>query len=198
MNIAKTVVSLSLTATLFFILGCAPKESAEEICPICLGAGVVEAVDENGVAYTEPCECVNGTVETETSVEGFEMLSGEEFDLTQYKGSVVVVDVWATWCPPCKKEIPHLIEINNEYKDKDVVMIGISMDDNAMSVIPKFAEKEGMNYINFDGKSGDLEKEYNSPYLPTKYFYDKDGNEVHSQFGMMSKEDITGEIDKLL
>jgi len=172
MNIVKITLSLSLISALFLALGC--EQPAEDI-------------SED-----------TGETTTETSVEGFEMLPGEEFDLANYKGSVVVVDLWATWCPPCKKEIPHLIEINNEYKEKGVVMIGISMDDNAMSVVPKFAEKEGMNYVNFDGKSGGLDKQFITPGLPTKIFFDKDGKEAYRQIGMMSKEDITAEIDKLM
>ncbi len=173
MNTVKIILPLSLILGLFLAIGCTPQEPVEDV------------TEDTGDT-------------SETSVEGFEMLSGEEFNLADYKGSVVVVDLWATWCPPCKKEIPHLIEINNEYKDKGVVMIGISMDDNAMSVVPKFAEKVGMNYVNFDGKSGDLEKKYLTPGLPTKIFFDKDGKEAYRQIGMMSKEDVTAQIDKLL
>ncbi len=177
MNNVKSILTLSIIFALFLMIGCTPQEPADE------------ATEDTGETTEVPAEI---------STEGFEMLSGEDFDLGQYKGSVVVVDVWATWCPPCKKEIPDLIEINNEYKDKGVVMLGISMDDNAMKVVPKFAEEKGMNYPNYDGKSGGLEEKYNSPYLPTKFFYDRDGNEVHSQFGMMSKEDIVENIEKLL
>jgi thiol-disulfide isomerase/thioredoxin len=176
MNTVKIILASLFILALFFAFGCTPQEPAEDVS------------DETGDTGDT----------TETSVEGFEMLSGEEFDLANYKGSVVVVDLWATWCPPCKKEIPHLIEINNEYKDKGVVMIGISMDDNAMSVVPKFAKKEGMNYVNFDGKSGGLDKQFITPGLPTKIFFDKDGKEAYRQIGGMSKEKITAEIDKLL
>ncbi|MCP4231499.1 MAG: TlpA family protein disulfide reductase [bacterium] len=175
MNAIKIVLSLSLLLGLFLALGCTPREPVEDV------------TEDNGEV-----------TETEGTAEGFEMLSGEEFNLGHYKGSVVVVDLWATWCPPCKKEIPDLIEINNEYKDEGVVLIGISMDDNAMSVVPKYAAKVGMNYVNFDGKSGGLDKEYVTPGYPTKIFYDKDGKETYRQIGMMSKEDVVAEIEKLL
>jgi thiol-disulfide isomerase/thioredoxin len=177
MNSMKNILSLSLTLALLLAFGC--EQPAEDV------------VEDTG-------EDTGEVVETEGVPEGFEMLPGDTFDLSHYKGKVVVVDLWATWCPPCKKEIPDLIEINDEYKDKGVVMIGISMDDNAMSVVPKYAAKVGMNYPNFDGKSGGLEKEYITPGYPTKIFYDKDGNEAYRQIGMMSKEDVVEQIENLL
>src|SRR5262245_45351765 len=58
------------------------------------------------------------------------MEEGKEKKLSDYKGKVILLNFWATWCPPCKKELPHLSEISTELKGKDFIMIGVSVDDN--------------------------------------------------------------------
>ena len=90
-----------------------------------------------------------GEVTEEALPEGFELLPGDQFNAEDYKGKVLVVDFWATWCPPCKMEIPDLIEINDEYGDKGVVLIGITGDEDAEKSVPKFARESGLNYRNF-------------------------------------------------
>ncbi|MCP4231498.1 MAG: TlpA family protein disulfide reductase [bacterium] len=128
--------------------------------------------------------------------DGFELLPGDDFNLSDYRGSVVVVDIWATWCAPCREEIPYLIEINNEYKDEGVVIIGINMDTDPG--VAEFAEEVGMNYTNYIDEGYGLGTLYGVSAYPTKIFFDKNGNEAHRRVGLMSKEDIIAEVENLL
>jgi thiol-disulfide isomerase/thioredoxin len=138
-----------------------------------------------------------GEVTEEALPEGFELLPGDRFDVEDYKGKVLVVDFWATWCPPCMMEIPELIEINGEYKDKGVVLVGITGDEDAEKSVPKFARESGLNYRNYIMNDA-LDKKYNITGWPTKVIYDADGNEVFRQIGFMTKNQLVAEIEKYL
>jgi thiol-disulfide isomerase/thioredoxin len=61
-------------------------------------------------------------------------LDGKQLDLANYRGRVVLLDFWATWCTPCRGEIPHFVELQDKYRDRGLQVIGISMDDNAKPV----------------------------------------------------------------
>ena len=70
---------------------------------------------------------------------------GKDFDLSAQKGKVVILDFWATWCPPCKVEIPWFIEFQSKYGPKDFTVIGVSVDDS-MAKLKPFADRYKMNY----------------------------------------------------
>jgi thiol-disulfide isomerase/thioredoxin len=94
--------------------------------------------------------------------------------LADLKGKIVVVEFWATWCPPCRASIPHLIKMNNQYKDKGVVIIGLSSEDR--NTIVKFAQEIGMNYpVGIASTSG---KEYMVNGIPHAVVVGKDGKVV--------------------
>jgi thiol-disulfide isomerase/thioredoxin len=138
-----------------------------------------------------------GGVIGEALPEGFELLSGDGFNVDDYKGKVLVVDFWATWCPPCKMEIPELIEINDEYKDNGVVLVGITGDDDAETSVPEFAKESGLNYRNYIMNDA-IDKEYNITGWPTKVIYDANGKEVFRKTGFMTKDQLVAEIEKHL
>ncbi|MFZ7112595.1 MAG: peroxiredoxin family protein [Desulfatiglandales bacterium] len=76
-------------------------------------------------------------------------LSGDEISLEKFKGKVVILDFWATWCPPCRQSIPELIELQNRYRDKGLVVLGISMDDSdqtSNNALQDFKQQYRINY----------------------------------------------------
>jgi peroxiredoxin len=77
-------------------------------------------------------------------------LSGNRVTLEQFKGKVVLLDFWATWCPPCRKSIPELVELHRKYNTKGVVILGVSMDDPLQvndQYLKKFIKKHKINYM---------------------------------------------------
>jgi thiol-disulfide isomerase/thioredoxin len=101
-------------------------------------------------------------------------LDGQDLRLSSYRGKVVLLDFWATWCDPCREEIPHLIELQKTYGDRGLQVIGISMDDSPEPVRP-FYQQFHMNYPVVIGtaKTGEL---YGGILgLPTAFLIGRDG-----------------------
>jgi thiol-disulfide isomerase/thioredoxin len=74
-------------------------------------------------------------------------LNGTPIKLEDYKGKVVIVNLWATWCGPCREEMPHLVELQNKYKDKGFEIIGLSIEENdTEEMIKNFAKEMNLNY----------------------------------------------------
>lgn len=72
-------------------------------------------------------------------------LNGRKLDLSAYKGKVVLLDFWATWCDSCKDEIPHFVELQNKYRDQGLQVLGISMDDDPQ-LVRRFRQRFRVNY----------------------------------------------------
>ncbi len=133
-------------------------------------------------------------------VEDFTLLDldNNEVTLSDFLGRVVVLNFWGTWCPPCVEEIPSIIEVNNDYKDKDVEIIGISVGDD-LSVLKQFVEENNINYtILVDGTIDNTENMYNVRAFPTTYFIDTEGNIGNKIVGQMTKDQLINEIEKVL
>lgn len=117
--------------------------------------------------------------------------------LESNKGKVVILDLWATWCPPCRKEIPGFVSLYNKYKDKGVEIIGIAYDENGLEVVPAFVKKNGINYpVYLDG--GGIAEAYDLQAYPTAIIYGKNGAVVNKHIGFVSEKEFDDEIGELL
>ena len=117
--------------------------------------------------------------------------------LESNKGKVVIVDLWATWCPPCRKEIPGFINLYNKYKGKGVEIIGIAFDENGVEVVPAFVKKMGINYLVY--LNGDnIVQAYDLQAYPSTIIYGKDGKEANKHIGFISEKEFDDEIGELL
>ena len=110
-------------------------------------------------------------------------LSGESVSLKDHKGKVVIVNFWATWCPPCRMEIPGMNELYGKLGEKGLVIIGISSDPN-IATIEKYLESQPINFIVLhDPDNRVAEKDYKVYSLPTSYVIDRDGVLIRKIFG---------------
>ena len=117
-------------------------------------------------------------------------ITGETVSLDQYKGQIVLLDFWATWCPPCKKSIPELITLQSKYKEQGLVVLGISLDDPnrvSDSDLASFKKHYKINYKILRGNA-EVVKDYfgkQSISIPTMFFINPEGKIVDKHVGFM-------------
>ncbi|MBI1740745.1 MAG: TlpA family protein disulfide reductase [Acidobacteriales bacterium] len=124
-------------------------------------------------------------------------LSGAKLILSGYRGKVVLLDFWATWCDPCKTEIPHFIEMQNRYGRQGFQVIGISMDDDE-KLVREFQQQFKMNYPVAMGNA-DLAGQYGGILgLPITFVLDRQGRITARHIGATDASVFEAEIRKLL
>jgi peroxiredoxin len=117
-----------------------------------------------------------------------EDFNGNEISLSSMSGKVVFLNVWATWCGPCKREIPDFIEAYEQYKEKGLEIIGISVDKISPSKVHEFTKKYKINYP-VAMTTSKLNKDYGPfPVVPTTIIIDKNGKIRHRQIGQVDKK----------
>ena len=125
-------------------------------------------------------------------------LNGKTVKLSDFRGKVVVLDFWATWCPPCVAEIPHFIELQNEYKDKGVTVIGVSIDSLAPAEVAKFVKAHKMNYPVVMSDEATAEVYDPEGSIPFTLVIDRNGQVVNRHMGLTDKEEFQSDINKAL
>jgi len=122
---------------------------------------------------------------------------GKKISLSDFKGKVVILDFWATWCPPCRRGIPDLISIKKQYKNK-IAIVGISLDTDSKSEVVPFAKKYGINYHIVYGTNKVVHDYGNIEAIPTSFIINQKGEIVNRHVGLTPKEVYLSEINKLL
>ena len=116
--------------------------------------------------------------------------------LAKNKGKVIMLNFFATWCPPCRVEIPELVSVRKKYAEKDVLIISLSLDEDA-KVVPPFVEKMKMTYPVFMADR-DIAKAFKISQIPHNAFYSRDGQLILSEPGMADAEMVEMVFKKLL
>jgi peroxiredoxin len=119
---------------------------------------------------------------------------GKTIELSQLKGKTVVVNFWATWCGPCRAEIPGFIQVYEKYKSKGLEIVGISLDQGGWNDVKPFVKKYSITYPVVLGNN-QVAKEYgNIDAIPTTFIVDKNGAIVDRHIGYMKMEDFENTI----
>lgn len=127
-------------------------------------------------------------------------LNGKQVRLQELRGRIVVLNFWATWCGPCKEELPLMVKTSQEYAGRDVLFIGASLDESkTVKSIPGFIDKYGITFPIWTGASADdLDRLKLGPGVPATAFIDRDGQIVSRVSGEIRPDELKQRIEWLL
>jgi thiol-disulfide isomerase/thioredoxin len=125
-------------------------------------------------------------------------VDGREVKSTDFKGKVVVVDFWATWCPPCRKEIPHYVALQEKYRAQGLVILGFSLDELPPAEVKTFGQQFKINYPLIMADGATAEAFGGVEGLPTAFVIDREGNIRHVKLGLADHEAYEKLIASLL
>lgn len=173
--------------------------------PILL-AGLIVAGMATGVTLVTtrgPSAAFNaGKPETATlpSAPAWELkgVDGKTVKSTDFAGKVVILDFWATWCGPCRTEIPSFVELQNQYAREGLVVVGVSLDDDATAVVKPFMTKMGINYPVVMGDERVVESFGGIEGIPTTFIIDRAGRIAQKHVGYAPKAVFERDIRPLL
>jgi peroxiredoxin len=127
-----------------------------------------------------------------------ESLDGKTTRLSDFRGKAVLLNFWATWCGPCKIEMPWFVDLQNQYRSQGLQIVGVAMDDASKEDIAKFAKDMGVNYPILIGKESVGDQYGGVPALPESFLIARDGKIVGKIIGLEGKAEIEDAIKKAL
>lgn len=117
-------------------------------------------------------------------------LAGVQHELTDYGGKWVIVNYWATWCPPCLEEVPDLVNLYDQRKDKDLIVLGVVFEYENIQEVEKFVDDMLMSYPIVLGSDRVVAQIGSAAVLPTTYIYNPQGKLVKIKKGLITRQYI--------
>lgn len=182
------LLALGLLVSLIVLPGCGGRE--EQTTEQGTGGSTTQAQESSDIGVTEGMR-----------PPAFDLpdLNGDQVTLADYAGKVVILDLWATWCPPCRKEIPFLVELYEEHKDDGLVVVGVGLDDGGAGVLRPFVEQNGVTYPILVGNRA-VGQAYKLKGIPTTFILDREGRIASKHLGFRPSDAsvVREEIARLL
>jgi cytochrome c biogenesis protein CcmG, thiol:disulfide interchange protein DsbE len=163
--------------------------------------GEKKAVEEKAAQTAPAVQTATGIEAGATMPEYRAMnLDGSEFELAARKDKVVLLNLWATWCPPCRDEIPELQRIHDHYSKRGFEVVGVSLDEGGVDVVQEFVTDYKMTYPVVLDPQGNLANVLQTSSLPTSIMVDRNGRIVWKRVGFIDKNDaeLKAAIEKAL
>jgi thiol-disulfide isomerase/thioredoxin len=154
-------------------------------------------------ACNSSSERVNAAVKTEKDRKMAPSFSlkdqdGKTVTLADYKGKVVLLNFWATWCGPCKIEIPWFIEFEQKYRDQGFAVLGVAMDEEGWEAVKPYLKEKNVTYRTLLGSDSVAQLYGGVDSLPTTFLVDRTGKIASAHVGLVSKSEYQNEIVQLL
>jgi peroxiredoxin len=126
-------------------------------------------------------------------------LDGPTVKLSDFRGKPVLLNFWATWCAPCRIEMPWFVEFYKQYQSQGLEIVGVSMDDSGQeTAIAEFIKERNVNYPILRGNNEVADLYGGLRFLPQTFFVDREGNIVRTSYGIKSKEEFEQGIREFL
>ena len=143
--------------------------------------------------------CTNKSERTADAAADFKLqdLSGKTVKLSELKGKPVLIDFWATWCPPCRDSIPGIEKLYKSYSGKGLVVLGISLDQGGWDDVKSFVTEQGITYIILKG-TDDVTTKYHVRTIPMLVIVDKEGKIYKRYLGFGDDDQLEKDIQSVL
>jgi len=187
-NVFAIMVSLALLAALTSMTGC--QGSAQSETPV-----LAES------AHNDPETMVNpGIPRSPDAMPDFVLtdLDGNMVKLSDYAGQAVLLNFWATWCPPCKAELPDLMEIQSEFSGVDFTVVGVSLDQSGPAKVRRFVDEHGINFPILMGNQTVVVQYGNFRGIPTSFLLNTRHEQVKRYTGLVTKRQLERDLENVI
>src|SRR5580658_1391577 len=127
-----------------------------------------------------------------------DLSTNQHVNLSDFRGKAVLLNFWATWCAPCKVEIPWFVDLQKQYGPQGLQIVGVAMDDTNAEIILKFAHDMGINYPVLQGTEKVADAYGGMEVLPTTFYLDREGKISQRVFGLVSYREVEDNVKALL
>ncbi len=143
--------------------------------------------------------CTSGGSRSSASASDFKLqdLNGKTVRLSDFKGKPVLIDFWATWCPPCRASIPEIVKLHKTYGSKGLVVISISLDEGDWDAVKSFATEVGITYPVLKGND-DVNSQFNVRSIPMVVIVNKEGKIVKRYLGVGDDDELERDVKTVL
>lgn len=162
-----------------------------------LSSGALPSPDA-GEGEEERAARSTSTVLDEAPVVPFATLDGDTVSLADHEGEVVLLNFWGTWCPPCRREVPDLVEVQERLEGRGATVVGLAVESGPPAEIRAFMEEFGINYPVWIGRTGTVTEEYRVIGFPTTLLIDREGKVQKRYMGPQSAEKLLADLEPYL
>jgi cytochrome c biogenesis protein CcmG, thiol:disulfide interchange protein DsbE len=179
----KTLLAVTALALVFG--GCRKHETAQPAQPTASAKTETQATRSPLTPATATDSAVGSTMPAYKA----ELLDGKPFDIAAERGNVVFLNLWATWCGPCRQEIPELQKLHNEYAEQGFKVVGVSLDESGKETVQQFVTENSMTYPIALDPEGKLANVFQTTGIPTSVLIDRSGKIVWKKYGLITIDD---------
>jgi len=180
-----------LAATVIALIagGCKKHETAQPTQASKGASGAVSRGESAAPPPATPATATDSAVGSTMPAYKAELLDGKPFDVAAERGNVVFLNLWATWCNPCRAEIPELEKLHTEYAAQGFKVVGVSLDESGKEAVQQFVTENSMTYPIALDPEGKLANVFQTTVIPTSVLIDRSGKIVWKKYGLISVDE---------